>query len=45
MVLSGNKPGNATAHEPLLACLRVLDLCDGSADGVTGCWPIWALMC
>jgi crotonobetainyl-CoA:carnitine CoA-transferase CaiB-like acyl-CoA transferase len=35
MVLSGNKPGNATAHEPLLACLRVLDLCDGSADGVT----------
>ena len=31
MVLSENELDN----EPLLACLRVLDLCDGDADGVT----------
>jgi len=31
MVVSGNEAGK----EPLLACLRVLDLCDSDADGIT----------
>jgi len=35
MVVSGNEPGHAPGKEPLLARVRVLDLCDGDGDGVT----------
>jgi crotonobetainyl-CoA:carnitine CoA-transferase CaiB-like acyl-CoA transferase len=31
MVVSAHEPGK----EPLLACLRVLDLCDGDGDDIT----------
>ncbi|MEI6699684.1 MAG: CoA transferase [Mycobacterium sp.] len=35
MVVSGNAAGSEPGNEPLLARLRVLDLCDGDGDGVT----------
>ena len=40
MVVSAREPGK----EPLLACLRVLDLCDGDGDGIIDIWnPVDAI--
>ena len=36
-----NDPQNGPQNEPLLASLRVLDLCDGEADTITRLPPTW----